>query len=64
MNLGPARDMGRGGSFTFRADCLDGPCLLITHSCPCVVLEITGDHSTPKYFYLFVPFLYFLVVSY
>ena len=35
MTRGPGRTMGRGRYFTFSANCLDGPCLLIRHSCPC-----------------------------
>jgi len=35
MTRGPGRAVGRGGYFTFPADCLDGSRLLGPHSCPC-----------------------------
>jgi len=35
MTPGPGRAVGRGGYFTFLPDCLEGPPLLVPHSCRC-----------------------------
>ena len=40
MTRGPGRAVGRGGYFTFPADCLEGSRLLIPHSCPCAGLYL------------------------
>ena len=35
MTRGPGQAVGRGVYFTSPADCLEGPRLLVPHSCPC-----------------------------